>query len=110
MIAKAGGPAVKIVIVAILIAMAIALGYAGQALTFVSPVPWCEKNGGTQPCLPWRPTPGTSPIDTETHREFIANRDEPKQIEPPAVNVELARRGACIAAARHYGVDEARCK
>lgn len=33
------------------------LAMASQT-TFESPLPpWCEDNGGQQPCLPWRPTP-----------------------------------------------------
>ena len=28
--------------------------------------PWCEDVSGQQPCLPWRPTPGTLVIPTQT--------------------------------------------
>ena len=103
---------IKVILFVLCVLCLIVATVGASPAPFVSPVPWCEKGRVTQPCLPWRPTPGISPITDEAHETLAVNREEPRQveIEQPIVNVELAKRGACIAAARAWGVDEARCK
>jgi len=63
--------------------MAIASQTTASQTTFESPLPpWCEDNGGQQPCLPWRPTP--APLATSAPMDQ-SGQDQSPEIQPGAM-------------------------